>query len=182
MDYKYLKDFVIVLVVILAIAFGIQNYTLHNKVDKVPQHSKYKGIALSEDLLGKIHNIENTIKDRKDFVFNVIKDPLEQNLIVKTKKDLEKQWREEVENMVRLESTILPQKGKKMASIAHGGKSRLYQVGDVFIKGKIVDIMEGEILYTYQGTTRTMKLQKIPPKPEEISTRVTQNKKREYNW
>ncbi len=132
--------------------------------------------------MSKIQEIEESIQDRKDFQFTVTKDPLEQNLIVKTQRDLEKQWREEVESMVRLESTIVPQKGEKMASIAYQGKSRIYRVGDTFIKGKIEDIHLGEIIYSYQGLTKTLSVQKIPPKPKEITQQPTANKERAINW
>ncbi len=181
MEQKYIKDFVIAVVVLLLLAFAIKDYYLYLKTDEVPDESKYKKIALSEDLLGKIKNIERSINDRKQFVFSVTKDPLEQNLIVKTKQDLEKQWREEVENMVRLESTIIPEYGDKLASVSYKGSSTMYKIGDDFMKGKITDILPGEILYSYKGSTVSLKTQKIPPKPVEISTKKSK-KSREYNW
>ena len=145
--------------------------------------NKHKKIALSDDLLKKIQSIEKSIVDRKKFVFTVEKDPLEQNLIVKTQKDLEKQWREEVERMVRLESTIIPVNGQKMASIAYNGKSYLYKIGDTFVNGKkIIDIQEGEVRYSFQGVNKVMNLQKIPARPAEITKKVSSNKQRAYNW
>ena len=183
MEHKYLKDFVIILIVVFMIAFGMKDYNLYHKVNKVPNDSMYKKIALSEGLLTEIHNIEESIKDRKQFVFTVTKDPLEQNLIVKTIKDIEKQWREEVENMVRLESTIVPEHGRKQAAISYKGKTVIYSVGDKFIKGKITDIREGEITYTYQNTVGDLKLQKLPERPQEIKQTTSKTKKsREYNW
>ncbi len=183
MEHKYLKDFVIILIVVFMIAFGMKDYNLYHKVNKVPNDSMYKKIALSEGLLTEIHNIEESIKDRKQFVFTVTKDPLEQNLIVKTIKDIEKQWREEVENMVRLESTIVPEHGRKQAAISYKGKTVIYSVGDKFIKGKITDIREGEITYTYQNTVGVLKLQKLPERPQEIKQTTSKTKKsREYNW
>ncbi|MCK4312563.1 MAG: hypothetical protein KAW88_07495 [Candidatus Cloacimonetes bacterium] len=183
MEKKYLKDFVIALIVILFISFGIKNYNLYNKVKEIPSESKYRKIALSEQLLVQIHNIEKSIKDRKQFVFTVTKDPLEQNLIVKTIKDLEKQWREEVENMIRLESTIVPEKGKKRAAISYKGKTIIYTIGDEFVSGKIIDIREGELTYLNHGQTGILKLQKLPEKPKEILQTTKKSKKsREYNW
>ena len=181
MEQKYLKDFVISMVVILLVAFAIKDYYLYQKIRVVPSESKYKKLALSEKLLRQIQNIETSIQDRKKFVFTVTKDPLEQNLIVKTKKDLEKQWREKVEKMVRLESTIVPQHGSKRAAISFQGKTKIYKIGDKFVRGTIEDIKDGEVIYSYNGKKGTLKVQKIPPKPKEI--RATKNKKnREYNW
>ncbi len=103
MEEKYLKDLVIALIVILLIVLGVKCNSLYSKIKVVPVDSKYEKLALSDNLFNQIQNIEQSIQDRKEFVFTVKKDPLEQNLIGKTIKDLEKKWRQEVENMVRLE-------------------------------------------------------------------------------
>ena len=125
MEEKYLKDFVIALVVISLIVLLIKDLNLYSKVKVIPANSKYENLALGEQLMEKIQEIETSIKDRKDFVFTVTKDPLEQNLIVKTIKDMEMQWKEDVENMVRLETTIVPEYGKKKAIISYKGKTIL---------------------------------------------------------
>lgn len=182
MEAKHLKDFVIALVVLSAFFLGLRLYSLNHKISKIPDVSRYQKIALSDELLHQIQEIEESIQDRKTFVFTVTKDPLEQNLIVRTQRDLEKQWREEVANMVRLESTIIPNQGEKMASIAYMGKSRVYRIGDVFIKGRIEDIKLGEIVYSYEGMKKTLTVEKIPPKPREITQQATTRKERELNW
>ncbi len=182
MEEKYLKDLVIALIVITLIVLGVKCNSLYNDIKVVPVESKYKKLALSENLFNQIEDIEQSIQDRKEFVFTVTKDPLEQNLIVKTIKDLEKQWRQEVERMVRLESTIVPEVGKKLAAISHKGKTKLYSIGDNFFYGKITDILKGKIVYSYKGRNNILALQKLPDKPEAIdnSNEVSQEKK--YNW
>lgn len=181
MEEKYLKDFVIALVVLLLIAFGIKDYYQKLKVDEIPEQSKYSNLALSDELLTKIQSIETTIQDRKQFVFTVTKDPLEQNLIVKTKQDLEQQWRERIQSMVRLESTMITEDGRKLAAIAHEGKTTLYSIGDSFKFGKITDIRNGEITFASNGRVGTLETKKLPPKPVEIQTKNGKNL-REYNW
>lgn len=181
MEQKYLKDFVIALVIILVITFGIKDSYLYQKVEQVPGESKYKKIALSEQLLNQIKDIERSIQDRKDFTFTVRKDPLEQNLIVRTRRNLEKQWKDKVESIIRLESTIIPAIGKKLAAISYQGKTRLYEVGDYFTLGKIIDIKEGKIEYSNKGNHGEMVIQKLPPKPVEIK-KIKSSKDREYNW
>jgi len=140
-------------------------------------------MALGEELLNKIQNIETSIKDRKQFVFTVTKDPLEQNLIVRTIKDLELQWREEVENMVRLESTIVPESGSKKVVISYKGETKIYEVGDKFAKGIITEIRQGEISYRTNGAIEILKIEKLPEKPAVIQ-KSSKNKKTklDYNW
>lgn len=181
MENKYLKDFVIALVVILILAFAVNDYYLKKSASKVPVQSKYEQLALSDELLDRIHEIELSIQDRKKFVFTVIKDPLEQNLIVRTKQDLEKLWQEEIENTVRLEATIIPEIGDKLASISYLGETKHYKIGEKFEFGEITDIRPGEISYQYRGGNAVLALSKLPPKPVEIRDQKSQ-KNREYNW
>ena len=183
MEEKYLKDFVIALIVIFCILFVIKDMNLHSKVKVVPEESKYSKMALGDELLRKIQNIESSINDRKSFTFTVTKDPLEQNLIVKTIKDLQMQWREEVENMVRLESTIVPESGNKKVVISYKGETKIYEIGDKFAKGLITDIRQGEISYKTNGVIKVMNIEKLPEKPA-IIQKSTKNKKTEldYNW
>ena len=182
MEEKYLKDLVIALIVIVFILLGVKCNSLYRDIKTVPVESKYMKLALSEDLFNQIQNIEQSIQDRKEFIFTVTKDPLEQNLIVKTIQDLEKLWRLEVENMVRLESTIVPEIGKKRAAISHRGKTKIYSIGDDFFYGKIKDIRQGEIVYSYKGTNNTLTLQKLPEKPDAIKNENEISEERKYNW
>lgn len=184
MEDRYLKDFVIALIVIFLILLAVKDVALYTKVSSVPQESIYVRLALGEELLQNIHNIESSIKERKNFVFTVTKDPLEQNLIVKTIQDLEQQWKEEVERMVRLETTIIPESGEKKAVISHRGETKVYAIGDSFSKGKITDIRNGEISYLQNGKNLTMKTQKLPEKPKFIQqTQTAQpSNSKENNW
>jgi len=182
MEEKYLKDFVISLVVILLLAFGMNNVSLLRKVETIPKESKYAGLVMGEELLSQIKEIESSIQDRKDFVFTVEKDPLEQNLIVKTMKDLQTQWRRKIENMVRLESTIIPENGEKRAAITYKGSTTIYKIGDDFIKGNIIDIEQGTVTYNYKGTVGTINVKKLPEKPVEIQENNKTKKNRQYNW
>ncbi len=182
MEQKYIKDFVIALVVLLIIAFGIKDFYLYETVKNIPAESRYKKLALSQELLDRIFKIESSIRERKEFVFTVTKDPLEQNLIVRTQQDLEAEWEAMVKRLVRLESTIIPAEGERLALIAHGGTSTLYSVGDTFDGNKrIVDIRPGAIVFELKnGQQAVMNTSKIPPKPVEIQK--SSKKNRAINW
>ncbi|MDD3051885.1 MAG: hypothetical protein PHR06_12190, partial [Candidatus Cloacimonetes bacterium] len=75
MEYRYLKDFVIILSVIILISFAFSSFYMYQReVKKNPVESVYANMALDDQLMSKIHDIENSISDRKNFVFNVEKD------------------------------------------------------------------------------------------------------------
>ena len=181
METKYIKDFAIALVVIFLLAYLIHDYYLMKDVQKVPEESKFKRIALDDELLARIHNIEGSIKERKQFIFTVEKDPLEQNLIVKTKQDLVNQWKEKVESMVRLQSTLIAETGEKFATISHEGVDKVYRIGENFILGKIMDIRDGEITYKNKNKTLVLRVEKLPEKPKEI-VNESRDKTRDFNW
>ena len=166
MESRYIKDFTIALVFLMMIAFGIRGYFLYNQSLEFPdQPDRDKGI--STELKKEIQDIEQSIQDRKDFAFTVVKDPLEQNLIVKTIIDIEKQWKKEVEATIRLTGTYLVS-GEKIATIEYQGVREDYRVGDLFEGRKIVDIQKGKILYERGGVQGSLELAPIPEKPKAL--------------
>lgn len=181
MQDRYLKDLAIGLAVIMILVFIANNYYNYQKADKVPQQSVYSKIALDEQLLTKIQTIENSISDRKMFHFNVNKDPLQQDLIVKTKQDLQKQWEDMVKSMMRLSATFTDSKGQKKASIDFQGKFHLVGIGDVIpgTNKKIVDIENTRVTFSESGYKGFLDVQKIPPKPVELDEKKAEN---QYNW
>ncbi len=166
MEGRYIKDFTIALIFLMMIAFGIRGYFLYNQSLEFPDEpDRNKGI--SSDLKKEIEDIEQSIQDRKDFAFTVVKDPLEQNLIVKTIIDIEKQWKKEVEATIRLTGTYLVD-NEKIATIEYQGVRNDYRVGDLFEGRKIVDIQKGKILYERGGQQHTLELSPIPEKPKAL--------------
>ena len=181
MENKYLRDFAIVAILFAGIALGMRDYYLYNKENRVPKQSRYKNLALSKAQIKQIQGIEKSINDRKNFVFNVTKDPLEQNLIVKTMKDLEQEWIDKVQSMVRLTATFISSDGIKYASISYKGKNKVYKVGDRIAGQKITKIGEGNIKVLFNGGQRILKIQPIPDKPTELTNPSIQ-KNKEMNW
>ncbi len=183
MENKILKDFVITLSVLILLGLSIFTYLYsYRKITDLSEYSKFKNKSLSEELLRDIKSIEASIRDRKTFRFTVEKDPLEQNLIVKTKKDIYQQWVEDVRKMVRLASTLIDENGEKVATIAHEGQNKIYKIGDTISNMKITDIKQGVVEYVSGNRKGILELQKIPPFPEEIRTKKTKNVAREINW
>jgi len=168
MEYRYLKDFALSLIVILLFVFAIKDYSIYKKVNAVPERSKYSDISVNEELMKQIQTIESSIEDRKMFSFNVPTDPLRQDPVIKDKMDRLQEWENMINNMVRLAATFIDEDGEKVAIIAYQGRSGLYHVGDVVAGRKIEDIRSGRVTYSIGGTRSDMTVQPIPPKPADI--------------
>ncbi|HPY96036.1 MAG TPA: hypothetical protein PL063_02350 [Candidatus Cloacimonadota bacterium] len=179
MQEKHIKDLVIAIAVIMLLVFTINDYSLYNKVNKVKKESIYANIALDEGLLAQIQSIEKSITDRKSFTFTVTKDPLLQDLIVKTKQDLQKQWEEMVSSMMRLSATFTDSDGQKKAMVSYGGKNHLLGIGDVLANRKITKIESDRIHFSEGNYKGEIVIQKIPPKPKELDENA---KEKQYNW
>ncbi len=179
MESKYLKDFVIALVFIMLFVFGVRDYNFYKKAEAVSEESKYKNLALDDVLLKRIQEIETSIQDRKMFVFTVVKDPLEQNLIVKTQVDLQKQWEEMVASMMRLAATFVDSRGAKRAYISYAGKNWDVKAGDQIGDRKIVEIQQGRVYFTQGGMKGFIDVQPIPAKPASLDENKAAN---QYNW
>jgi hypothetical protein len=132
--------------------------------------SIYKDLAIDGDLLAKIHQIDESISERKKFRFTVRRDPLKQDLIIQTRMDLLAEWEQMVRNMFRLTSLIDMQDGTVVAVIEHGGKRNVVSVGDRVSYRRItrIDVPNRRVHY-YDGTREGIMVeQPIPPKPAEL--------------
>ena len=178
MEGRYIKDFTIAIVFIMIIVFGVKDVLWYQDVQTYPAKPDAH-VGISENLKDEIEQIESSIQDRKGFEFTVVKDPLEQNLIVKTIVDYEKQWRREVEAQVRLAGTYITADGAYLATIEHKGVRTDYRVGDRFEFGEITKIDKGKITYKQGGYSGVLELAPIPEKPAILQTEETST---ELNW
>lgn len=179
METRHLKDFSVAVVVIILFVFLLKTINVGRSVQEVPAESRYKDMAIDQQLLEQIQQIEHSIRDRMDFIFTVTRDPLEQNLIVRTRVDLEQEWRRKVEAMIRLAATYIDERGQKKAAIAYRGKTELYGIGDYIEQNQIIDIDTGRITLLYRGREQSLEITPIPPKPVQIDQRA---RTQEYIW
>jgi len=180
MQDKHIKDLVLALGVILLIAYGLYGYIQFFKTQSIPEQSEYLTRAIDAGLLKQIQQIEESIKQRKEFVFNVAKDPLKQDLIVQTKLDLQKQWEDMVRSMMRLTAVLKDSEGTQKAMIAFGGKTHLVKIGDVLNNKKITKISTDKVYFEENGHTGHLVVQPIPPKPTKLQEQGSGTP--EYNW
>ena len=179
METRHIKDFTIAIIVIILFIFLLKALSVANNTHSIPVDSVYKDMAVDAQLLDQIEQIEHSIRDRMDFIFTVTRDPLEQNLIVRTRIDLEQEWRRQVEAMMRLAATYIDEHGNRKAAIAYQGQTNLYKIGDYINNNRIVDIDVGKITLMYQGRENTLEIQPLPPKPAMIDDR---SQTQEYIW
>ncbi|MCD4829540.1 MAG: hypothetical protein K8R90_08965 [Candidatus Cloacimonetes bacterium] len=178
MEGRYIKDFAIAIVFVMIIVFGVKDFMWYQECQQYPAEPDTH-VGISDDLKNEIKQIETSIQDRKNFVFTVTKDPLEQNLIVKTIVDYEMQWRREVESQVRLAGTYITHSGQQLATIEHKGIRTNYHVGDAFEFGTISSIQKGKIVFQNNGYQGVLEISPIPEKPAILQTDETST---DLNW
>jgi hypothetical protein len=129
MQFRFIKDLAIILIVILLGAFAVRLLTVERKIAVIPSSSIYTRESVSDSLMNKIRTIENSIQDRKMFVFNSRKDPLRQGNIIKDKVDKLQEFQDMVRNTFRLATTAIDEYGNKIAYIEYQDQLHEARVG-----------------------------------------------------
>ncbi len=165
MQLRFVKDLAIALIVILLFALAMRLFAIERGWVKIPVNSIYTKESVSDTLLNKIKTIENSIQDRKMFVFGSNRDPLRQGNIIKDKADREMEFREMLLNTFRLATTARDDYGNKIAFIEYRGTLHEARIGQVIEGRKILNIDDNSIRYSYNGITSTTELAPRPSKP-----------------
>jgi hypothetical protein len=167
MQLRFIKDLAIALIVILLFAVAVRLFAMQRSWDKIPEKSIHTKESVSDTLLNKIKTIENSIQDRKMFVFSSNRDPLRQGNIIKDKVDREKEFEEMVLNTFRLATTARDENGNKIAYIEYRGALHEARVGQTVEGRRILDIGDKTLRYSYNGVISTTELAPRPAKPVE---------------
>ncbi|MDD4309475.1 MAG: hypothetical protein PHO32_03780 [Candidatus Cloacimonetes bacterium] len=165
MQLRFVKDLAIALIAILLLAMGIRIFTIQRSWDNIPLKSVHSKESVSDTLLSKIKTIENSIQDRKMFVFSSNRDPLRQGNIIKDKTDREKEFEDMVLNTFRLATTASDEKGNRIAYIEYRGKLHEARIGETVEGRRIIDIGNNTVRYSYNGIVSTTELAPRPKKP-----------------
>lgn len=167
MQFRFVKDLAIGLIVILLGFLAIRLAMTQSKVNAIPDNSIYTKESVSDTLMSQIRSIESSIQDRKMFVFNSRKDPLRQGNIIKDKVDREKEFLEMIRNTFRLSSTAIDEYGNRIAYIEYMDAMHAARVGDTVAGRRITEIKERSIRYTLGGNSYTANLMPRPEMPKE---------------
>lgn len=168
MQFRFVKDLAIALIVIALLVLAIRLYTIHVTGDKIPEKSIYTKESVSDTLLNRIKTIENSIQDRKMFTFNITRDPLRQGNIIKDRVDREKEFDDMVKNTFRLSTTAIDENGNKIAYVEYLDRVFGGRVGDVIEGRRITSITDNSMTYYYGGGYVTTYVQARPRlSPEE---------------
>ena len=129
MEYRYVKDLAIILlvasVIVLAV-FAIKHYNTEQNVDS---KSAYAEQEVDSNLLRKAIEIEEGISQRKDFSFSISKDPLKQDIILPKKVDEIKLRLQKRYNEIRLYG-VLKFEDRILVGIDHKDLEGQYGIGD----------------------------------------------------
>lgn len=172
MQLRFIKDLAIALIVILLFAMAVRLVALHRSWNKIPEKSVHTKESVSDTLLNKIKTIENSIQDRKMFVFGSNRDPLKQGNIIKDKVDREKEFEDMVRNTFRLATTARDENGNKIAYVEYRGVLHEARVGETVEGRRILDITDKSIRFSYNGVVSTTELAPRPAKPTDEATTV----------
>ncbi len=168
MQFRFVKDLAIALIVIALLVLAIRLYTVRSAGEKIPQKSIYTKESVSDTLLNRIKTIENSIQDRKMFTFNITRDPLRQGNIIKDRLDREKEFADMVRNTFRLSTTAIDENGNKVAYVEYLDRVFGGKVGDVIEGRRITAITDKSMTYYYGGGYVTTYVQARPQlSPEE---------------
>jgi hypothetical protein len=165
MQLRFIKDLAIALIVILLFAIAMRLFSIERSWAKVPAKSIHTKESVSDTLLNKIKTIENSIQDRKMFVFGSNRDPLRQGNIIKDKADRENEFQEMLLNTFRLATTARDDYGNKIAYIEYRGVLHEARIGQIVEGRKILDIGDTSIRYSLGGVISTTELAPRPSKP-----------------
>ncbi len=173
MQLRFVKDLAIALIVILLFAMALRLFAIERSWSKIPVKSVHTKESVSDTLLNKIKTIENSIQDRKMFVFGSNRDPLRQGNIIKDKADRESEFLEQLRNTFRLATVARDEHGNRIAYIEYRDKIHEARVGQVVEGRKILDIGSSTIRYSYNGITSTTELAPRPERPAEETRTAT---------
>ncbi len=162
MQYRFVKDFAIALVVITLLVLVVKLASVQKLIYDIPDSSVHTKESVSDTLMEKIKTIENSIQDRKMFAFTVTRDPLRQGNIIKDKVDLEKEHQERVRNTFRLSTTAIDENGNKIAFIEYLDRIHAAKIGDNIEGRRITDISDNSIRYTLGGQNYTVEISARP--------------------
>ncbi|MCB5234459.1 MAG: hypothetical protein LHW60_04355 [Candidatus Cloacimonetes bacterium] len=167
MQTRFVKDLAIGLVVIVLLVLVGYLVVINRDLHKIPVNSVYSRESVSDSLMSQIRNIENSIQDRKVFVFTTKKDPLRQGNIIKDKADRIQEYEEMLRNLFRLATVAIDEHGNKIALIEYQDALHSAREGETVAGRKIIEIKDKSIRYSMGGNTYTANLMARPEIPDE---------------
>lgn len=132
MEYRYVKDLAIILLVISVIVLAVFAVKHYNTEQQVDAKSAYAEQEVDSSLLRKAIEIEDGIGQRKDFSFSISKDPLKQDIILPKKVDEIKLRLQRRYNEIRLYG-VLKFDDQILVGIDHKDLENQYKIGDKIV-------------------------------------------------
>lgn len=129
MEYRYVKDLAYILLVASIIVLAVFATGHYNTEQNIDSKSAYAEQEVDSNLLRKAIEIEQGIKQRKEFTFSISKDPLKQDIILPQKVDEIKLRMQKRYNQIRLYG-VLKFDEELLVGIDHKDVESQYRIGD----------------------------------------------------
>lgn len=129
MEYRYIKDLAYILLVASVIVLAVLAFNHYNTEQKVEPKSPFAEQEVDSNLLKKAIEIEQGIKQRKEFSFSIMKDPLKQDIILPQKVDEIKLRLQKRYNQIRLYG-VLSFDDVVLVGIEHKDLESQYRIGE----------------------------------------------------
>lgn len=129
MEYRYVKDLAYILLVASVIVLAVLSFSHYNTEVKVKPKSPFAEQEVDSNLLRKAIEIEQGIKQRKEFSFSIMKDPLKQDIILPKKVDEIKLRLQRRYNQIRLYG-VLSFDEQLLVGIEHKDLESQYRIGE----------------------------------------------------
>ncbi|MBD3165510.1 hypothetical protein GF324_02840 [bacterium] len=150
--------FLLILVVIVGVG-ALMWYNTTKDIDDIHARSREIVIGTDEKLKNTVQELENDLKARMEYEFDVNVDPLDMTRVIKSPKLLAKMGlgdRDRGSTEMRLAATIVSESGESAIVIRYMGSSHVLRVGDK-IGGYTVDsIGTRQAVLSRGGYTRTL--------------------------
>jgi len=156
----------LLLLIAIVVAVGIfQWYRVDKEIDDIHAEDARMVIGQDEKLAETVQQLENTLKERLEYQFDINIDPLDLTRVITSKKILEKMGVNEFERSkheMRLSATIVGGDGESAIVLRFMGSNHILRVGDLISGWKVSEISRKSALLTRGGAKKKLVNERAP--------------------
>lgn len=162
---EILSSFLLLLIAIVVAVGLFQWWRVNQEIERIHMETARMVIGADEKLAETVRDLEQTLKDRLEYQFDLSEDPLDLTRVITSKKLLEKMGVDEFERskqQMRLAATIVGRDGSAAIVIRFQGSNHVLRVGDLISGWTVSEIDEETAVLTRAGARRVLHNEKAP--------------------